>query len=171
MPFSLYPLALAEWRCAFVLSCGVQEICRTCSTSLGPGRALSHWPYWTGGLCAGKMRAAEASSQNTKAHLQFRDKDVMWDSVKCLALVQVHGISCSSFSHQIWQAQFASCPQSPLYLPSLSIVFKRTCSMILLGSPLWASGVVNVRLFLSVYTGPHLLVLPGQVLCVTCPDP
>lgn len=24
VPFSLYPLALAEWRCAFVFLCGVQ---------------------------------------------------------------------------------------------------------------------------------------------------
>lgn len=69
-----------------------------------------------------QWRAAEASSQNIKAQLQFSDEDVMWDSVKCFAQVQINGISCSSLSHQIWQAQFASCPQSPLFSESLSIV-------------------------------------------------
>lgn len=121
LAFFLYPLALAEWRCAFVFPCTVQELCRTCSTSLGPSRVSSHWPCWTAGLCAVKMRAAEAS-QNSKTQLQFRDKDVMWDSVKGFAQVQVNGISCSSLSHYIWQAQFSSCPQSPVFSQSLSIV-------------------------------------------------
>ncbi|GAB0190293.1 exostosin-2 [Grus japonensis] len=49
--------------------------------------------------------------------LQFRDKDVVRDSVKCLAQVQVDDISCSSLvhqrcnpiieGHQIYQARFA----------------------------------------------------------------
>ncbi|CAM9935932.1 unnamed protein product, partial [Bubo scandiacus] len=32
--------------------------------------------------------------------LQFRDKDVMQDSIKCFAQVQVDDISCSSLIHQ-----------------------------------------------------------------------
>ena len=49
--------------------------------------------------------------------LQFRDKDVMWDNVKCFAQVPVDDVSCSSLIHQccnpivdsyqICQAQFA----------------------------------------------------------------
>ena len=49
--------------------------------------------------------------------LQFRDKDVVWDSVKCFAQVQVDDVSCSSLIHhcynsvaggyQICEAQFA----------------------------------------------------------------
>lgn len=115
LAFFLYPLALAEWRCAFVFPCTVQELCRTCSTSLGPSRVSSHWPCWTAGLCAVKMRAAEAS-QNSKTQLQFRDKDVMWDSVKGFAELQVGDTRSSSFihhccysvmeGHQICQAWF-----------------------------------------------------------------
>ena len=49
--------------------------------------------------------------------LQFRDKDVMQDSVKCFAQIQVDDVSCSSLihhhckpvleGHQTCQAQFA----------------------------------------------------------------
>ena len=49
--------------------------------------------------------------------LQFRDKGVMWDSVRCFAQVQAGDISCSSLihqccnpiveGHQICQAPFA----------------------------------------------------------------
>ena len=49
--------------------------------------------------------------------LQFRDKDVVWDSVKCFAQVQLDNVSYSSLidqnsnpvveGHQICQAQFA----------------------------------------------------------------
>ena len=49
--------------------------------------------------------------------LQYRDKDVMWVSVKCFIQVQVDDIICSSLihqhsnpiieSHQIRQARFA----------------------------------------------------------------
>ena len=59
-----------------------------------------------------------ASGPSVKSlSLQFRDKDIMWDSVKCLAQVHVDDVSCPSFVHQhcnpiiqgyqVGQAQFA----------------------------------------------------------------
>jgi len=32
--------------------------------------------------------------------LQFRDRDVVWDSVTCFAQVQVDNVICSSLTHQ-----------------------------------------------------------------------
>lgn len=32
--------------------------------------------------------------------LHFRDKDIIWDSVKCFAQVHVNGVNCSSPIHQ-----------------------------------------------------------------------
>ena len=32
--------------------------------------------------------------------LQFRDKDVMWDRVKCFTQAQVDDVGCSSLIHQ-----------------------------------------------------------------------
>lgn len=67
--------------------------------------------------------------------LQFRDKNVVQNSAKCLAQVQTEYISFSSHSHQ-------------------------HCNPVLGGS-----GIVNIRLLLPVYRGSHPLDLPGHVAC------
>ena len=64
--------------------------------------------------------------------LQFRDKDVKWDSDKCFAQVKVDDISCSSLihqccnpaveGHQICQAQFAL-SEAMLVVTSYLLIF------------------------------------------------
>ncbi|PKU36589.1 hypothetical protein llap_13111 [Limosa lapponica baueri] len=91
--------------------------------------------------------------------LQFRDKDIMWDRVKCFAQVQVDDTSCSSLihqrcnltveDHQIYQAQFAF-SEAMLTVTSHLLVFqcvltvsRRICSMISLATEVRLIRTVN----------------------------
>jgi len=87
---------------------------------------------------------------------QFRDKDITRDSVECLAQVQVDDVSCPPFVHQhcnpiidtklvrhdlplvkpCWLCQITS-----LLFMCLSMVLRRICSIILLGTEVRLTGL------------------------------
>jgi len=83
--------------------------------------------------------------------LQFRDKDVVRDSVKCFAQLQADDVSCSSLihqhcnpvveGHQICQVQFALSKAMLAVIMFLSIVSRRICSMTLLGTEVRPTGL------------------------------
>ena len=62
---------------------------------------LGHWTInWNSLSVTIQPIPHPASGPSIKSiFLQFGNQDVMWDSVKCFAQVQVNDVSCSSFVH------------------------------------------------------------------------
>lgn len=123
-----------------------------------PGRQAIDHRTWSATILPIPYPLSCTSVKSMSHH--FRDKDVMCDSIKYLAQVQVEYISCSSLTHQWPSAREAGSIMTATQRGK--VIASYFGKIVLLCQPHQSSQIYLIQSFLHFLKGRHLLLEEGH---------